>query len=275
VLILVDGKQTYMSGADLANLLKNMPSSNLDQLEIMTNPPAKYDASGNSGIINIKTKKSVIKGMNGSLNLGYTQGVYGRTNNGINLNYRNQKVNIFGGYNAGTWEGYNRLVIDRNFYKSGTLDGSSDQVSKPHFEGVYHSIKAGMDYYFSKKDILGVVVNGNFNNGSENPWSKSNLRNASGDILSKINSQNDNRRTFSGITTNLNYKHTFDSTGREISADLDYANYNSKNRTQLLTESYNASNVKIGNDIILQGKIPSMIDIYTGKVDYVHPLKKD
>ena len=274
VLVLIDGKQTYMSGADLANLLKNMPSSNLDQLEIMTNPPAKYDASGNSGIINIKTKKSVIKGMNGSLNLGYTQGKYGRTNNGINLNYRNNKVNIFGGYNAGTWEGYNRLVIDRNFYKNGILDGSSDQVSKPHFDGVYHSIKAGIDYYFSKKDILGVVVNGNFNNGNENPWSKSNLRNASGDILSKLNSQNDNRRTFSGITTNLNYKHTFDSTGREISADLDYADYNSKSHTQLLTESYNARNVKIGNDIILQGKIPSMIDIYTGKVDYVHPLKK-
>ena len=274
VLVLIDGKQTYMSGADLANLLKNMPSSSLDQLEIMTNPPAKYDASGNSGIINIKTKKSVIKGMNGSLNLGYTQGKYGRTNNGINLNYRNKKVNIFGGYNAGTWEGYNRLVINRNFYKGGTLDGSSDQVSKPHFDGVYHSIKAGMDYYFSKKDILGVVVNGNFNNGNENPWSKSNLRNASGDILSKINSQNDNRRTFAGITTNLNYKHTFDSTGREISADLDYAYYNSKSNTQLLTESYNASNVKIGNDIILRGKIPSMIDIYTGKVDYVHPLKK-
>src|SRR5204862_387158 len=155
-----------MSGADLANLLKNMPSSNLDQLEIMTNPPAKYDASGNSGIINIKTKKNIIKGMNGSLNLGYTQGVYGRTNNGINLNYRNNKVNIFGGYNAGTWEGYNKLIIGRNFFKNGTLDGSSDQVSKPHFDGVYHSMKAGVDYYFSKKDILGVVVNGEFNNGS-------------------------------------------------------------------------------------------------------------
>src|SRR6185503_14473894 len=151
VLILIDGKQTYMSGADLANLLKNMPSSNLEQLEIMTNPPAKYDASGNSGIINIKTKKSVIKGMNGSINLGYTQGVYGRTNNGLNLNYRNNKVNLFGGYNAGTWEGYNRLIIDRNFYKNGVFNGSSDQVSRPHFEGVYHSIKAGADYYFSKK----------------------------------------------------------------------------------------------------------------------------
>ena len=274
VLILIDGKQTYMSGADLALLLKNMPSSSLEQLEIMTNPPAKYDASGNSGIINIKTKKSVVKGMNGSLSLGYTQGRYGRTNNGLNLNYRNKKINIFGGYNAGTWEGYNRLLINRNFYRDGIFNGSSDQVSQPHFDGVYHSIKAGADYYFSKKDILGVVVNSSFNNGNEDPWSKSNLRDESGNVLSKLNSYNDNRRVFTGITTNLNYKHTFDSTGREISADLDYANYDNKSNTQLTTESYDDRGTKIGNDIILQGTIPSSINIYSGKVDYVQPFKK-
>jgi len=274
VLILIDGKQTYMSGADLALLLKNMPSSSLEQLEIMTNPPAKYDASGNSGIINIKTKKSVVKGMNGSLSLGYTQGRYGRINNGINLNYRNKKINIFGGYNAGTWEGYNQLLINRNFYRDGIFSGSSDQVSKPHFDGVYHSIKAGADYYLSKKDILGVVTNWSFNNGNEDPWSKSNLRDESGNILSKLNSYNDNRRVFNGLTTNLNYKHTFDSTGREISADLDYANYDNKSNTQLTTESYNNRDVKIANDIILQGTIPSMINIYSGKADYVQPFKK-
>ena len=273
VLILIDGKQTYMSGADLANLLKNMPSSNLEQLEIMTNPPAKYDASGNSGIINIKTKKNIVKGMNGSVTLGYTQGIYGRTNNGINLNYRNSKVNIFGGYNGGTWEGYNQLIISRNFYKNEVLDGSSDQVSRPHFKGVYHGIKLGTDYYFSKKDVLGFVVNGNFNNGTEDPHSNSNLRDASGNITGKLNSQNYNRREFTGFTANVNYKHTFDSTGREITADLDYASYYNKSQTQLTTASFDASDIKLGNDVILKGNIPSMIDIYTAKSDYVQPFK--
>ena len=101
VMILIDGNPTYMSGADLAALLKNMQSSSLDQIEIMTNPPAKYDAAGNSGIINIKTKKGIVKGMNGIVMLGYTQGLYGRFNGGVNLNYRNDKVNLFGGYNGG------------------------------------------------------------------------------------------------------------------------------------------------------------------------------
>jgi iron complex outermembrane receptor protein len=273
VLILLDGKQTYMSGTDLANLLKNMQSSNIDQIEIMTNPPAKYDAAGNSGIINIKTKKTVIRGMNGNGNLGYTQGKYARTNNGINLNYRNDKLNLFGGYNAGTWEGYNKLTISRNFYKDGLLNGSSDQVSRPHFEGVFHSIKAGMDYYFSKNDVAGIVVNGNFNNGKEDPMSKSNLRDNSGNILSKLYSISDNRRTFAGITANVNYKHTYDSTGREISTDLDYAHYDTRNKTELNTASFDANDIKMGNDVILRGRIPSVINIYTAKVDYLHPLK--
>lgn len=273
VLVLVDGKQTYMSGADLANLLKNMQSSNLDQIEIMTNPPAKYDAAGNSGIINIKTKKIVIKGMNGNANLGYTQGVYGRTNDGVNLNYRNDKLNLFGGYSGGTWEGFNKLEISRNFYKNGVFDGSSDQQSRFHFKGIYHNLKAGADYYFSKKDIVGFVVNANFNHGNESPVSQSNIRDIAGDVDTKLLSTSDNRRRFRGFSSNVNYKHTFDSTGREISADLDYARYNSLNRTQLETRSFDGNDVKAGEDIVLKGYVPSIINIYSGKIDYVHPFK--
>ncbi|MFX6182694.1 hypothetical protein ABTF56_20475, partial [Acinetobacter baumannii] len=76
----MDGRPTYLSGQDLANLLRNMQSSQLDQIEIMTNPPAKYDAAGNAGIINIKTKKTKIFGLNGSVSAGVGQGVYNRTN---------------------------------------------------------------------------------------------------------------------------------------------------------------------------------------------------
>ncbi len=275
VLILVDGKPTYMSGADLTALLKNMQSSNLDQIEIMTNPPAKYDAAGNSGIINIKTKKGIVKGMNGTANLGYSQGFYGRVNGGLNLNYRNNKLNLFGGYNGGTWEGYNKLTIDRNFYEDdkSTLKGSSDQVSRPHFKGVYHNLKAGLDYYFTKKDVLGIVVNGNFNTGDEDPMSVSNVRNAVGEIDYKIRSIGLNERKSSNLTTNLNYKHTFDSTGREITADLDQAFYNNKGHTSLNTRIYDKYDIKKGSDILLNGFIPSEINIYSAKVDYVHPFK--
>lgn len=102
---MMDGKPTYLSGADLANILRNLPASALDQIEIMTNPSSKYDASGNSGLINIKTKKTKAKGSNGSISLGNTSSLF--RNNGkeellykptasVNYNYKKNKTNFFG-----------------------------------------------------------------------------------------------------------------------------------------------------------------------------------
>ena len=277
VMILIDGKPTYLSGQDLANLLKNMQSTNLDQIEIMTNPPAKYDAAGNSGIINIKTKKGIVKGMNGSVNLNYTQGLYARFNGSANFNYRNNKLNVFGGYNGGHYQGYNNLVIDRKMYEGTDRINPArtiDQVSRPAWQGDYHNGKIGMDYNFSKRDVAGFVVNGNFNTNDESPASNTNVRNADGSLNYKLISHSANTRRFSNMSTNFNYKHTFDSTGREITADLDYVYYDNKGNTQLTTESYDATNVKQGSDVILSGILPSNINIYSGKIDYVHPLKK-
>ncbi len=275
VTILIDGKPTYMSGADLAAFLKNMQSSTLDQIEIMTNPPAKYDAAGNSGIINIKTKKGIVTGTNGSANASYNQGLYPRFNGGFNLNHRNEKVNVFGGYNTGKYQGYNDLTISRRFYESDntTLKGSSDQKSRPHWKGIYHGVKAGMDYYFTKRTILGAVINGNFNDNDENPTSTSFVRFPDGTVDYKIGSIGANTRKWRGVSSNINFKHTFDSTGREITADLDYAFYNNKSNTELTTKSYDAMNVPKDNDVILRGDIPSNTDIYSAKVDYMHPLK--
>lgn len=274
VLILIDGKPTYMSGADLAALLKNMQSSQLDQIEVMTNPPARYDAAGNSGIINIKTKKGIVRGMNGNANGGYTQGKYPRFNGGINLNYRNNNLNVFGGYNGGRYEGFNNLNIDRKLYDANmTLVRSIDQYSRPYFVGQYHNFKLGTDYYFSKKDVAGIVVNYGFNNNDEGPYSRTNIRDANGNIQSKLFTSSDNERKSKNLTSNFNYKHTFDSTGREITADLDYLRYDNRSNTLLTTESRDHNDVKVGEDAILKGIIPSLINIYSGKVDYVHPFR--
>lgn len=274
VLVLLDGKPTYMSPTDLAAFLKNMQSSNLDQIEIITNPPAKYDAAGNSGIINIKTKKGNIKGMNGSANAGYTQGYYSRFNAGTNLNYRNNKLNVFGGVNAGTYEGYNRLNIVRKFYgvDHKTLAGMGDQISMTHFKGEYQSVKAGVDYYFSKKDVAGFVVNGNFNVHQQDPNSNSNVTDERGSVLYKLRSDVYNKSNSQNLSANTNYKHTFDSTGRELSIDADYAYYNNRSNNNLNTQSFNAENVKNGETVSLAGTIPSLIKIYSAKADYIHPF---
>jgi iron complex outermembrane receptor protein len=120
VMIMMDGKPTYLSGQDLANMLRNMPSANLDQIEIMTNPPAKFDASGNSGVINIKTKKTKTMGYNGSVSANYTQGVLPKANLSTNLNYRVNKMNYFGNASYGYNENFGDLKLMRKFRDQNT-----------------------------------------------------------------------------------------------------------------------------------------------------------
>ena len=124
VIVMMDGKQTYLSPTDLANLLKNMPASALDQIEIMTNPSSKYDASGNSGIINIKTKKGKNNGFNGSVMVGATAGIYyidgityvlPKSQNSFNFNYRKNKINFFGNYNPNFFKGRFSLDFENRF----------------------------------------------------------------------------------------------------------------------------------------------------------------
>src|ERR1043166_518994 len=98
VQIYVDGKPSYLNGDQLVIMLKSMNASQLDQIEIMTNPPAKYDAAGNAGIINIKMKKNKQIGFNGNTTASYSQGKYVRTNESLNMNYRNSKMNAFMNY---------------------------------------------------------------------------------------------------------------------------------------------------------------------------------
>lgn len=276
VLILIDGKPTYMSGAQLTNLLKSMQSSQLDQIEIMTSPPARYDAAGNSGVINIKTKKNVVKGTNGTATFGYDQGFYPRYNAGINLNYRNDKLNIFGGYNGGHWDGDGTLYIYRKLSQSGSgaFLGTSDQASHRRNLGNYHNTKLGMDYSISKKDVVGFVVNTSFSDRSENQNSESTIFNPDGKINDRLQSKNKNSGNSKNLITNLNYKHSFDSAGRELSFDVDQAYYVNKNFADLSTQVLKPDGSLNGSPVYLRGDIPSTINIYSVKTDYAHPFSK-
>lgn len=275
VMILIDGKQTYLSGQSLAAFLKSIQASGLDQIEIMTNPPAKYDAAGGAGIINIKTKKGTIRGINGNVNFNYAQGFYPKYNGGANFNYRNKKINIFGSYNGGVWEGLGVLTLKRNFYEQETLSGHSEQTTNRHNRSNWHNMKLGADYYFTSKDVIGVVVNSNINPWKNWQYSSSYLKDVNNKTTSLFLSDAFNSNNSKNITTNLNYKHTFDSTGKEISTDFDYGYYDSRGKNALTTEVYDGNNSKLGNNILLNGLFPSITTIYTGKVDYVHPLRKN
>src|SRR5205085_2107183 len=130
VIILIDGKPTYLTGENLANFLKNLSANQLDQIEIMSQPSAKYDASGNSGVINIKTKKSKAAGFNGTISTSAIFANYFKNTNNLSLNWRKNKVNLFGNYGYSRWEGFNDLYINRSL-RSGR-DAAFDRYSNQY-----------------------------------------------------------------------------------------------------------------------------------------------
>ena len=162
VIVMVDGKPTQLGAADLANLLRNMNASQVDQIEIMTNPPAKYDAAGNAGIINLKTKKTKMTGFNGSITSGYAQGVYPKANQSVVANYRVGKFNVFGNYSYNYRERFQELNLERNFVHSTTKEllSTFGQETRMQDQRHAHNGRIGVDYFANKKTTWGVLLSG-------------------------------------------------------------------------------------------------------------------
>lgn len=275
VMVLIDGRQTYLSGEDLANLLRNMNAAQLDQIEIMTNPPAKYDAAGNSGIINIKTKKTKIKGFNGSVNVGYGQGVYPKTNESINLNYRTGKINLFGNYSFNYREDYQQLDISRNFMDSTTKQISSifKQQAVMNKMNRSHNAKIGMDYFVSKKTTVGFVVTGFDNTGTVITNTPTNIFDKNNVLQSVTKTNSDGNSEWKNLSTNVNLRQLLDTSGQELTVDLDYSGYNAGSYQRLASNYFNAAGIPTQRGDTLDGNLPSIIKIYTAKADYTLPLK--
>ncbi len=275
VQVYIDGRPSYLSGPDLANLLSSMNANQLDQIELMTNPPAKYDAAGNSGIINIKTKKTKQVGYTGSVSLNYGQGRYGKWNESANFNYRKNKVNLFANVGYSNRKNFNDLDIQRKF-----IDGATKEL-KSHFDqesGIrdhYKSIngKLGMDFYASKKTTFGVVLGGFSNPGTFSNRSDVNIADENRVLQSITRAETGSERKWKNFSANLNFRHVFDSTGREITADLDYLTYRTHNEQFLINSYYGTNGQPTFVPDTLLGSLPQDIKIYTAKVDYVHPLK--
>jgi len=284
VIIMVDGKPTYLSSADLSNLLKNMSASALEQIEIMTNPSSKYDAAGNAGVINIKTKKGKLDGFNGSIMAGASAGFFKpqdvlyvnpRANLSFNFNYRKNKINLFGNYNPNfnRSKGYltiNRKLLDNDY----NLVGYSDVVTNFRFGNFNQSAKLGLDYFADKKNTFGVVVSGFGFRGHPTPTTTTTFSDVNYQPIQSLISLTENKIHFQNFTSNVNYRHVFDTTGREITVDLDYVGYNNTANMLLTTNFYDGVGQQYPYELQLKGHLPSLINIFSVKSDYTHPFKK-
>ena len=276
VLIMVDGRPTQLSGPDLTNLLQNLNSSQLDQIEIMTNPPARYDAAGTAGVINIKTKKIIAAGLNGSAMVSYGQGKYPKTNEAFNFNYRKGSLNLFTNLSHIYQQRYSKLWFDRNILNSDNdIENIFSQEATRIGTGKAFNAKLGVDFFASTKTTLGAIVNLNSRNIISNNPNTTYISNASNELESITRAMVDNTHSANSLSANLNFRNVLDKKGREISSDIDYVKHTSGNDLFMVNSYTDAAANPYQKADSLTGDLPQEIDVYSARIDYVHPIKKD
>lgn len=273
VQVFIDDKPTYLSGSELEAYLKSLPASTLDKIELMTNPPAKYDAAGNAGIINIVSKKSKARGFNGNITSRYSQGRRANTREGININYMNDKIRVYGNIGYAFQHPNNDLFIFRKFKNpDGTTKSLFFQDSFLDNKIQTYNSKIGVDYYLSEKTTIGFGVSGLLKRTNQKSDVTSILTDANNVIDSTIIARNREKERFDNGTINFNLRHDIDSLGQKITVDLDYLKYDTATRQTFNNFIYQPNNSLTSQDE-LRGFLPSDIAIYSLKSDYILPLK--
>ncbi|MCB2376590.1 TonB-dependent receptor [Hymenobacter sp. BT635] len=282
VLVLIDDKPTYMSASDLANTLKNLQASQVDKIEIMTNPPAKYDAAGNAGVINIKSKKLQNVGLNGTFNAGARLGLFERSNGkavnylkeqaGLNLNYRQGKLNLYGSLAGDNGKSPQTQYITRRFTGSAEEGSTSfEQLSEKTVDNRSISYKGGLDYYLTPKTTLGVLFSGLANDNKQYYDSDTRIQHTNAALDTAVFTRGQLNNIWLNNSANLNLKHIIDSTGQEITVDMNYALFDNDNTQQYRTTKFDQQDVlrQVRNE---DGLNTSNILVRVGKIDYTRPL---
>ena len=281
VIIMIDSKPTYLSGQDLTNYLRNLPSNQLDQIELMTQPSAKYDASGNSGIINIKTKKNKNNGFNGSITTSAIFANYFKNTNSLNFNWRNGKVNVFGNFGYSAWKGFNDIYINRSFRNN--RDEDFNKYYEQHTYGRYSdnpfNYKAGADYFINDKSTLTFTVSGFTDNSTFRSSSLSNVYDSLRNFTQYNKAESNNYSPWTNVGFDLNFQRKLKK-GGEIDIDGTYMFYDTKGNQYSNNYLYNPDGTLVDdpnapNPYLLDGNLPGKINIYSLKGDYSQPLKNN
>ena len=268
--IWVDGKPSYLSGQQLKAMLDGTDGNTIEKIEIISNPSAKYDASGQGGIINIKTKRNMSRGLNGMLSAGYGGMYFSDVNRwlsmdmvSLNLNYRGEKTYTFGqltqvfSQNDIDYESYRKTPATENYSKSGY---------NTNFQ--YYMLKVGNDWYIDSTNTFGFILQVPYMDVTQKimPGRNYAYTYTPADTVNS-ETQSRNRLQAPQHTANLNYTHTFsEALERELTINVDYNRYrnNSLNNQSTDFMSMKAGNSSIGLDINSR----QTVDIYSAKLDF-------
>lgn len=273
VMVYIDDKPSYLTGAELAAYLRSIPSSAIASIELLTNPPAKYDAAGNAGIIIIRLKKNTARGLSGGVSLSFGQGRFSRSNNSANLQYRTGKLNFFGSLSANYNQSYQDLTIERYYF---------DAEKNPTSTFIQHSfitpigrnanLRTGVDYYLNKKLTLGITTGGLLTHSERFLDNKATVTDGNQVVTAYVDATNPTDIQFNNyfLNGNASWKMT---DGSELSLNLDYMRYDNSIE-QELTNSIFSPERQLLSSSVLASHLPTALVIHSIKSDFTQALKK-
>ena len=271
--VMLDSRTSYLEGEELVSYLKSIPSSSIEKIELITNPSSKFDASGNSGIINIRTKRNRTVGFDLGINTNFEQGKYGKTNNNLSFNHRNGKFNLFGMYGYYTGHNYVDLQVFRKLNKTNPVYNSTyNQDSYRKRNDRSHYYKAGIQYFASTQTSFELSANGYKNNRTENGSMSSSFNNYIGIRDSSISSSTDNENRRNNFNASMGMLHKIDSAGKELSSSFDYLHH-SVNNDQFHNDIF-AYEKNPGSKSESKGLKKGTIILYSGRVDLTYPVSE-
>jgi iron complex outermembrane recepter protein len=252
---------------DLGIYLRSLPSDQVEAIEVITKPSAKFDAAGNAGIINIRLKKNKNFGTNGSATLGLAQGAFfPKFNGSLTLNHRNARANWFGTYSHRNAKDWSFMNFDRQ-----QVGSRFDQRSTNESRSAAHNLKAGADFFLNKKSAIGFLLNANLNHREGFNAGRTLIGPIDQAINSVLVANNQNQSNRINANANLNYRYA-DSTGRELNIDADYGHFGATSTQFQPNRYFDASEAQLLLERNYRMNTLTNIALSTLKADYEQKL---
>ncbi|WP_225872694.1 TonB-dependent receptor domain-containing protein [Pedobacter frigoris] len=273
VKVLIDGKPSLIAGGNVAQILQSLPASSIESVELITNPSAKYDAEGQSGIINIVLKKNKKLGFNGSVAL--TGGNQNNYNASTNLSFQNKKINIYGNYSYRYGNrlggGYNNITYLNSAFATAYANQNTD--SKSLEKG--HNVKAGIDYYVTDKSILSFTAGFNNRDNDRNEFLKIDKFNKQNSPLELSNRDNSNLGSGGSYDLNLDFTQKFNKPKEELTFNFSFSEGTNDNYQIYNTNIYNIGGNAVGTLPDIQRNDGNGLNRnYNIQTDYTLPVGK-
>lgn len=271
--VTIDGRQTYMTGEQLATFLKSTDGSQIKSIELSTTRSAKDDAEGTAGVINIVMKKNRLEGFNGSFMASGARGERYKGNTSLNLNYKKNNSTFFSNYSFNN-NNYTENIRIKRIIPSVSESTLFDQKSSFNNEEKIHNYKVGFEQKTSPRNTFMVQFNGANNNEDQLTPGMTYMSAPNRSVDSIMEARNNNKEKFHRYSFNMNNEFLIDSTGKKLTADFDYSTFKTNSVLNYGYFSYLPDMSLMYDPEFERSTFDVNINILAGKVDYTQNLWK-